>query len=237
MSLREDVDQRMERAIARVAGVVRGRVQLADGLPARVYAIATGERPAADIVRDIQSLAIAGFDVSLDPSAVSVVRLKSDEDMSAVTENGSGSLGEASAAAVAPAAPAEKGTPTHSRPAIEKVFVVRDGDSGWIRVTLRWPDGERTEGAARATERRPSRARGAADATLMALSARVGDKGLKLEIDGVVERSVAGRPSVLVHVFCEGHGKRLPLMGSAFVRDDVGSATVKALLNAVDRVI
>ena len=237
MSLREDVDQRMERAIARVSGVVRGRVQLSDGAPTHIYAIATGERAASDIVRDIQSLAIAGFDVNLDPSSVSVVRLKSDADMSVASEYQASPNGGPSSAPAAPVARAVTSTSSHSRPAIEKVFVAREGDAGWIRVTLRWPDDQLTEGAAQVSERRPSRARGAADATLAALAARVGTKGLKLEIDGVVERSVAGRPSVLVHVFCEGHGKRLPLMGSAFVRDDVGTATVKALLNAVDRVI
>jgi hypothetical protein len=69
------------------------------------------------------------------------------------------------------------------------------------------------------------------------LSPQLAEKGLNLEIDEVAERTVAGRPSVLVHVFCEGAGKKMALMGSAFVRDDIGSATVKAVLNAVDRII
>lgn len=239
MSLREDLDQQMEQAIAQVAGVVRGRVRIGDDGAPHVYAIVSDERPADEILGDIHSLAIAAFDIALDPSAVSIVRLKLEEEVPVSAQNDSETFGsELKVETSTPTAVNDEKVPARrSRPAIEKVFVARDGDTGFIRVTLRWPDGERTEGSAPSSERRPSRARGAADATLAALVARVRDKGLKLEIDGVTERAVGGRPSVLVHVFCEDHGKRLPLMGSAFVRDDVGTATVKALLNAVDRVI
>lgn len=233
MSIREDTDPRLEKAIDRIAGVVKAKVRSEDGTPVQVYAIASGERPAEQIAQDIQSLAIAAFDLDLDPSVVSVVQLKADPHAPPPAPE--------TPFEPVPKAPDPVGEETlidlRARPAIDKVFVARDGGSGWIRVTLRWPDGSLTQGAAQASERRPSRARGAAEATLRALADVATEKGLTLEIDEVAERTVAGRSSVLVHVFSEGGGKKLSLMGSAFVGDDIGSATVKAFLNAVDRII
>jgi len=235
MSVRERPDLLMERAIARITGVVRAKVRFDDGLPIQVYAIASGDRTQDEVICDIQSLAVAGFNIDLDRSAISVVRLTSG-----VADPSSRTVGPS----IDPPQPpdldqeeASRKSTSTTRPAIEQVFVAREGDSGWIRVSLRWPAGALTEGTAPATERRPSRARGAAEATLVALSPQLAEKGLNLEIDEVAERTVAGRPSVLVYVFCEGGGKKMPLMGSAFVRDDIGSATVKAVLNAVDRII
>lgn len=234
MSVRERPDLLMERAIARIAGVVRAKVRFDDEVPTQVYAIATGDRSQDEVISDIQSLAVAGFNVDLDRSAISVVRLTSG------AAGSSSPTGSPSSEPPQPPDPIEKeGSPkvASTRPAIEQVFVAREGDSGWIRVSLRWPSGAVTEGTAPTSERRPSRARGAAQATLAALSSQLADKGLDVEIDEVAERAVAGRPSVLVHVFCDGGGKKMALMGSAFVNDDIGSATVKAVLNAVDRII
>ncbi len=118
---------------------------------------------------------------------------------------------------------------------LDRVVLGSRGNTGWVEVSLKWPDGTETDGSGTAGPSRETRARGAAKAVVKALEPVLHDKGIELEIDQVIIHRMESADSVFVRAtFFEG-GNAIPVVGSALVHDDVASAAVRALLHAVNR--
>jgi hypothetical protein len=109
------------------------------------------------------------------------------------------------------------------------------GSSGWVKVTLRWPDGETTEGAGATTASREARARGATIALLRALEPALSKRSAKLDVEQVLIHRIGSGECVLVRGLYTEKGSNTPIVGSAVIHDDVASASVRALLHAINR--
>ena len=213
---------RLEEDLRRVPGIQNARI-VGDQGPTEIHIVANHDRSPKQLVRDVQSLAQAGFGLKIDHRIVSVVQLEEDEAPEATIDLDNDQEPP-------PPPPARS-----QRPLLERVVFASKGSSGWVKVALRWPDGEVTEGAGAATGSREARARGATLATLNALEPALTAKGASLEIDQVVVHRIGQTDAVLVRaVLYDGSGP-VSLVGSAVVEDDVATAAVRALLHAINR--
>jgi hypothetical protein len=201
----------LEADLARVAGVSSARV-VGDDTPREIHVVATAERPPKQVVRDVQSLAAARFGISIDHRIVSVVQLDDQVSLDA------------------PGQEEEAG-----RLIIDRVVFASKGRSGWVRVGLRWPDGEVTEGAGVAGSTRESRARGASLAVQQALEPMLTTNDVSLDVDQVLIAQLGVEDSVTVKLMWHEGRRSTALVGSALIDDDVASATVRAFLQAINR--
>ncbi|MDQ3985114.1 MAG: hypothetical protein M3280_01260 [Actinomycetota bacterium] len=214
---------KLEEELLRVPGVRSARVVGGD-VPSEIHIVTTSKRSPKQVVRDVQSLAAAGFGMPIDHRIVSVVQL--DEPP-------------------APPPPPERqvdltdalqGPRTNGhRLVLERVVLASKGDSGWVKVALRWPDGRTTEGAGSAGSTRDARARGASTALLQALGPILEAKQAKVDVDHLLIHRVGSSDSVLVRAVFYERGSVTPLVGSALVYDDVATAAVRAILQAINR--
>ena len=178
------------------------------GAPREIHVVTNSSRTPKQIVRDVQSLAAAAFGVKIDHRIVSVVQI--EESHPDVQAGG-------------------------RRPFIERVGLGSKGDSEWVEVALRWPDGIQTSGSGAAGRSRSARARGAAAATLECLDHRLSAKKVNVEIENIVLHRMGAEEWVLVHcAYYETEGSTA-LLGSALIHDDMATAAARALLNAVNR--
>lgn len=68
----------LEAELSRIPGVTATRVVVDDdGAPSEIHVLAGPDKPAKQVVRDVQSVALARFDLELDRRIVSVVQLES----------------------------------------------------------------------------------------------------------------------------------------------------------------
>lgn len=214
----------LQEDLRRVPGIKSATI-VGDEAPREIHIVAGQQRAPKQLVRDVQSLAQAGFGLSIDHRIVSVVQLEDDVP----TEDQTIDL---TADEEPPPPPAP---PRAQRPLLERVVFASRGSSGWVKVALRWPDGEVTEGAGAATGSREARARGATLATLNALEPVLAAKGSSLEIDHVLVHRIGQTDAVLTRAVLYDGRTPTPLVGSAVVQDDVATAAVRALLHAINR--
>lgn len=226
--MREQLD-RLEGELKKIAGVRNARIVGADA-PEEIHVVASATRSPKQVVRDVQSLAAAGYGLPIDHRIVSVVQLDDTEPPAPPSTIKLDPVEERQAA---PAGPPERHT--ERRPVLERVVLGTRGSAGWVEVGLKWPDGTETDGSGTAGASRETRARGAAKAVVKALEPVLHGKGIELEIDQVIIHRMESADSVFVRAtFFEG-GNAIPVVGSALVHDDVASAAVRALLHAVNR--
>ena len=249
---------KLEQDLLRVPGVRSARV-IGGDTPTEIHVVTTSKRSPKQVVRDVQSLAAAGFGIPIDHRIVSVVQL--DDPPPAAPEvdaadNGAQTAGEtAEPQPPPPAEPALAGPPSqatvrevrlddppeaeaHSnghRLVLERVVLASKGDAGWVKVALRWPNGETTEGAGVAGSAREARARGASVALLQALGPQLERLQAKVDVDHLFIHRVGSNDSVLVRAVFYESGSVTPLVGSALVYDDVATAAVRAILQAINR--
>lgn len=118
----------LEESLCRLPGVEAVRVIGRNGSPAEIHVLATPGKPPKQIVRDVQSLALAAFGISVDRRIVSVVQIEGDEL----------SRGD--------------------RPVVLDIAQLSEGDKVTITVTLSWHQqlyaGEASGPAAAATKLR-----------------------------------------------------------------------------------
>jgi hypothetical protein len=203
--------ERLEQDLRRVQGIKSARV-IGDDEPSEIHIVSSPSRAPKQVVRDVQSLAAARFDMPIDHRIVSVVQLDEEPVIPP------------------PLAPVRAG-----RPVLDRVVVASKGDAGWVRVVLRWPDGGLTEGAGTSGQTREARARGGTVALLQALEPVLERRGARLDVEHVVIDRYGSADSVVVRaVFNDPTGSTL-VVGSALVHDDVASAAVRALLQAANR--
>lgn len=227
--MREQLD-RLEAELKRIAGVKNARI-VGTEAPEEIHVVATATRSPKQVVRDVQSLAAAGYGLPIDHRIVSVVQL---EDAEPPPPPSTIKLDPP----VEEAAPATVGAPARHedrRPVLERVVLGTRGSAGWVEVGLKWPDGTETDGSGNAGPSRETRARGAAKALVKALEPILSERGAELELDQVLIHRMDSADSVFVRATFFDDGHAVPVVGSAIVYDDVASAAVRALLHAVNR--
>ena len=258
---------RLEQDLLRVPGVRSARVVGVD-VPSEIHIVTTAKRSPKQVVRDVQSLAAAGFGIPIDHRIVSVVQL--DEPPGPPPPNDASArspVGEERSAAQRPRRDDARSTSVSSaeqgrsngphqvaapvpepsietsvavssnghRLVLERVVLASKGDAGWVKVALRWPDGRMSEGAGTAGAERDTRARGAATAALQALAPGLDAANARLDVDHVMIQRIGTSDSVVVRALFYEAGNVTPLVCSAIVHDDVATAAVRAILQAVNR--
>jgi len=191
----------------RAASVVTGP----DAVPTEVHVLAAPGKPAKQVVRDVQSLALAQHGIEIDHRIVSVVQLTDDD------------VAEAQAAA---------GGPAVARPVITSISLRTTTTDTEAGVTVSH-DGHVFEGKAAGPAGFGHRPRIVAAAALRALDDLLGTPA---EVESVVVAPVGGRNvAVCVITVAEPRVGELVLSGSAPVRDDDVAAVVRSVLDAVNR--
>lgn len=100
----------LEQTLLRIPGVEAARIVMNGPQPAEVHVVALPGKPAKQVVRDVQSVAMASFGIQLDRRVVSVVQMEA-------ADLGGG-----------------------DRPAVEDVAEQIDGSRMTMTVTLSWHD-------------------------------------------------------------------------------------------------
>lgn len=191
--------------IRRIEGIEAARVVGPNGHIEEIHVLARNTKPPKQLVRDIQSLAHALFDIEIDRRVVSVVQL-ADTDL----EGG-------------------------IRPALVDVSETIDGATADVTVTMRWEDSlliGRASGAA-AHSTRP---RLVAEATLAALRQSI-RKGTALGVSSMDVPTLGTRQVAIAQIVLVTKGSEKLLIGAALVEDDETRAIVRAVLDALNRLL
>ncbi|MDQ3771132.1 MAG: hypothetical protein M3343_03455 [Actinomycetota bacterium] len=205
-----------EQELSKITGVRNVRV-VGGARPSEIHVVAGKARSPKQIVRDVQSLAVAGFGVSIDHRIVSVVQI--DED----------SVGQSS-----PRSRLARG-PQPGRPLVESVQTSVEGASRTIRVLLGWPEGVRSEGSASAGTSRELQARAAMEATVEALAPALAVRSMRIEIEHAFVQAMGRDEAVVVKATVYEGDEATGVTGAVLVDDEVASAGVRALLHAINR--
>jgi len=214
LRLRPDLEDAL-RALPDVQAV--SIVTTGDATPTEVHVLASPGKPAKQIVRDVQSLAMASFDVDLDHRIVSVVQIGD----SAAAE-----------AAVPPDDPVLGEDVQAGRPVISSVSMLTAQHEATASVTIAIGD-DRFEGVARGSSAVSGRSRLVAVATINALDELL---GLPCEVESaqVVTAGTHQAALVVLSLTVQRVGQQV-LSGSAVVRADPTDAVARAVLAALNR--
>lgn len=197
----------------RAASVVTGP----DAVPTEIHIIASRSRGAKQVVRDVQSLAMAAHDIDIDHRIVSVVQF--DDDDEALPAVISESTDDAIASAVA-------------RPVIASISIRTSGSEADASVTVSAGDATyegRSIGPSTMSHRQTLVARATLDAVGELL-------GLPAEIEFATVCAMGTRrmAACVIQVAVPRVGE-LVLTGSALVRNDEADAVARAVLDALNR--
>ena len=216
----------LEDALRQISGVRAASVVTGpDAQPTEIHVLADRLKPAKQVVRDIQSLAMARYDLDIDHRIVSVVQID-DGEVSPLR------------LATAPADEADAEHPEGAaaepppRPLVEAVVVRTSHSEAEVTVTLSF-GGDTFVGAASGSSAIASRPRLVARAALDALGELLGTPAdiEHCTVIPVGSRSVA--VSVL-QVQVPRTGEQV-LSGSAIVRGDEADAVARSVLDALNR--
>jgi len=207
----------LEAALRAVPGIGEASVRTGpDAHPIEVHVVAGDTKPAKQVVRDVQSVAMAQFDLDIDHRIVSVVQIPE----SAV---GVGEAAEARAAAEDESLP---------RPALTQIATTRREGDTHVEVSLGIA-GQVFLGAADGPSGSLHKPRIVAGATLAALTELL---GIPAQIESAQVLDVANREVALVSlVLTIPRLGDQALVGSALVRGDEEDAVARAVLAAVNR--
>jgi hypothetical protein len=182
------------------------------GRPLEVHVLAQAGKAAKQIVRDIQSVALASFGLELDRRIVSVVQLN---------PNGSRHTD------------GEHATPAATRPRIVTVQAQSSGLRTTAQVTLSANDDERT-GYAEGTIAASARPRLLAQATLDALR-QLEPAAEFLDVDSAHVVRAGAHDVVVVLLVSVDPPHENHLSGSSIIRTHTDDAVVRAVLDATNR--
>ena len=198
----------LEEALRRIPGVrAASVVTMLDATPTEVHILADRAKQPKQLVRDIQSLALASYDIDLDHRIVSVVQLD-DEDV-AVAPNGEITI----------------------RPLVASVMTQTAGSDASVSVTVRAGSDDYV-GTATGAASSGVRPRLVARATLDALGELLGTPA---EIEHAALVPMGGRLVAVSVVHLTTRQGELVLSGSAIVRNDDADAIARSVLDAVNR--
>ena len=197
----------LERELSRLPDVSAARIVADDGgRPVEVHVLAASDKHPKQIVRDIQSVAMASFGLDLDRRVVSVVRLDSGAEPS-------------------------RGEP---RTILKSIVADQQGSRALMRVSLERNEHEKV-GIAEGSLASTARLRLAAAATIDALR-QLHPQGIAIDVElAAVLRSVE-REMAVVSLTLALPSHEEVVTGSALVREggDV-DAIVRAVLDATNR--
>jgi hypothetical protein len=205
----------LERELCRLPEISAARV-VTDGIgrPTEVHILAAGTKHAKQIVRDVQSVALASFGIELDRRIVSVVQLSADGDTPPPNATG---------------APVEL-----HRAVLVQVHAEVSGLRNLVRVTLARADGEAV-GFAEGSIASTARHRLVATATVDALR-QLHPAAECLDVDSAqIVRVGIHDVAIATIVFVVPPSEQM-ISGSAIVRDHLeAEAVVRAVLDATNR--
>lgn len=196
----------LEESITHLDSVDAARVVTDGPRVTEVHVIAAAGKQAKQVVRDIQSLAMARYGATIDRRVISVVQI-SPTDLAGGASN---------------------------RPALVGVREEPNGTRTMLKVTLRLDDEDRT-GSAVGPAVASTRLRLIGEATIDAVE-RTYEGVPPIALDAVSTTVVGSRRVVVAIVVSAGEagGEHLTV-GSALSQGDDGEATVKAVLDALNR--
>jgi hypothetical protein len=201
----------VENEIARLPDVVACRI-VADSLgrPLEVHVLAHPGKHPKQLVRDVQSVALASFGLDVDRRIVSVVQLSPTGDT-----------------------PSERVKPERPRPSIGAIQSQVEGRRATIRITLSAGEAEAT-GYAEGSAATATRLRLVATATLDAL--RQLDNGAEtLDVEDASATQVGSQEVIAVTLVHLDPPHEYELVGAALARRSPDVAVVRAVLDAVNR--
>lgn len=207
----------------KAASVVTGP----DAVPTEVHVLATPGKAAKQVVRDVQSLALARYDIEIDHRIVSVVQMGDDEVRAVEPE-----AQQAETAAEPAQEPAEEGQEPVVRPAIAAITVRSGHGETTASVTL--AAGDRLfEGSSKGPAGQSHRARLVAVATLDAVAELLGQP-CEVESAAIVGTGTREVALTVLTMLLPRTGEQV-LTGSAVVRGDDADAVAKSVLAALNR--
>jgi hypothetical protein len=196
-------------------------VTSADARPTEVHVLAVPGKTPKQVVRDVQSVAMAQYDLDIDHRIVSVVQIADDVEVPGGPESVTAS------AAAEPAA--EEAGP---RPALTSITVRRHEGESEVLVALA-VGGAVFSGRAIGPALSAHQPRIVAEATLSALTELLGIPAI-VESAEVVDLGRREAAVTVLTVTIPRLGEQV-LCGSALVRDNVEDAVSRAVLAAVNR--
>jgi hypothetical protein len=205
----------LEEALRQIAGVRAASVVTGpDAVPTEIHVLATPGKTAKQVVRDVQSLAMARYDIDIDHRIVSVVQIGEDEPSGDVVR--------------ADRAQAPDGT----RPSITAITVRSSGGLVDVSVTLEL-DQSSFEGSAEGPSGPSHRARLVAMATLRAVGELLPQP---CHVESSTVLPVGARDLVLtVLTMTVLEPDERVLTGCALVRGDEADAVARSVLAALNR--
>jgi hypothetical protein len=206
----------LEEALRQIPGVRAASVVTGpDAVPTEVHVLASPGKAAKQVVRDVQSLAMARYDIDIDHRIVSVVQIGEDEPSLEVVR-----------------AEVEEDGETSTRPAIAAIMV--RSSAGLIEATVSLSVGDTVfEGTAEGPAGHSHRPRLVAMATLDAVHELLGQP---CEVESSVVLPVGGHDVAVtvLTVMLQRAGEQV-LTGSAAVRGDEADAVARSVLAALNR--
>ncbi|MDQ6649364.1 MAG: hypothetical protein M3Z02_04530 [Actinomycetota bacterium] len=200
----------LEEALRQIHGVRAATVVTGpDRRPTEVHVLATTDRGPKQVVRDVQSLAMARYDLDIDYRIVSVVQIDPDEAPLAGTPG---------------SAPA-------SRPVIDSITVRTTGTQATATVIV-MTGSDRFEGTSAGPAAPSGRPRLVAKATLEAVR---GLLQVPAELEQAAIVAVGGVLVAVSVVQVNGRSGEQTMSGSAVTRGDEADAVARSLLDALNR--
>ena len=214
----------LEDALRHIQGVKAASVVTGpDAVPTEVHVLASPGKPAKQVVRDVQSLALARYDIDIDHRIVSVVQM-GDDDVRAPEP--------AAAVPDAEAAGARADAEPVVRPSIAAIMVRSGKGETEASVTLAASD-QLFEGTSQGPAGQSHRARLVAIATLDAVSEMLGQP-CEVESSTIVATGTREVALTVLTMTVPRTGEQV-LTGCAAVRGDEADAVARSVLAALNR--
>ncbi len=194
----------LEETLCRLPTVDAVRIVESNGGISEVHVLSGPGKPAKQVVRDVQSLAMAAFGVNIDRRTVSVVQIESED------------IGRS------------------DRPAILDITQTPAGSHTKVAVTLSWQNTLFT-GEASGPSSQTTRQRLVGEATVRALENAISDEAVGLALATIETPTISSRQVALAMIVMVQGGEERLLIGSALVGSDPSQATVRAVLDAMNR--
>ena len=212
-----------ESDLAKVPGVKSARV-VGNGEPSEIHIVASSERTPKQLVRDVQSLAMAGYQLSIDHRIVSVVQLEDDAP------------GASSAQGATPDAATNGHSSAGQRPVISYIILVNDEYGRRVDLGIKWPDGSSSGGVGQLGASKQGRARAGADAMVQAVNTKLAEAGMTADLDHVFLVAASdGTEVITVRLSLSEGGRYQMLLGSANSDGDLVAGAARATLHALNR--
>ena len=197
--------QELEETLCRLPTVDAVRVVGANGAISEIHVLGTPGKPPKQVVRDVQSLAMAQFGLTVDRRVISVVQIENNE----IAQS--------------------------DRPAIVDILEEPVGSKLTVTVSLAWRN-EIITGVASGPSAATTRLRSVGEATVAALEQAIGEDAA-VALAALETPTVGARQVAVAQIVIVAGGEERVLVGSALVGSNEAQAAVRAVLDAVNRLV